>query len=146
MLNLIRIPSLALACLLVVGCAGSASTRGGDDLFEALGGMPRIERFISAAVTHASTDPMIGDLFMDSDLIETTRLLAEQVCELAGGPCQYSGRSMEEAHSGMDIRPGEFNRLVEILQDAMRVEGVPLSAENRIIERLARLQGQVVGQ
>ena len=73
-------------------------------------------------------------------------LLAEQVCQLADGPCNYTGRSMAAAHRGLDLTRAQFNAGAEDLQDAMTAVGVGYHTQNRLIAKLAPMQRDVVTQ
>ena len=70
----------------------------------------------------------------------------EQLCVEAGGPCEYSGDSMEESHKGLNIDRSDFNALVEDLIDAMAAEGVAVPVQNRLLARLAAMRGQIIGR
>ena len=49
-----------------------------------------------------------------------------QFCEVSGGPCRCNGADMKKAHDGMDITRGDFNALVEVLQDSDGRAGHPV--------------------
>lgn len=89
-------------------------------------------------------DERTREFFEFSDQARVKRQLVEQFCVILGGDCVYSGRSMAESHEGLDIRSGEFNALVEILQDAMQAKGVPFAAQNKLLAKLAPMHREVV--
>ncbi len=89
-------------------------------------------------------DSRTREFFEFSDQTRVKQQLVEQFCVILGGDCVYSGRSMAESHEGLDIRRDEFNALVEILQDAMRARGVPFSAQNKLLAKLAPMHREVV--
>ncbi|SDD34374.1 group I truncated hemoglobin [Aquimonas voraii] len=89
-------------------------------------------------------DDRTREFFEFSDQARVKRQLVEQFCVILGGDCVYSGRSMAESHEGLDIRRGEFNALVEILQDAMQAKGVPFAAQNKLLAKLAPMHREVV--
>ena len=62
--------------------------------------------------------------------------LKNQLCELSGGPCQYSRREMRESHAAMGITNTQFNALAENLILAMEENNVPTAAQNRLIKEL----------
>ena len=70
--------------------------------------------------------------------------LVEQFCVEAGGPCEYTGDSMEESHKGLNISRADFNALVEDLIEAMEAEGVAVPVQNRLLARLAPMRGQII--
>ena len=73
-------------------------------------------------------------------------LLAEQFCQLTGGPCKYSGKQMQEAHQDMHLNNAQFNALAEDLQMAMEKNAVANSAQNKLVARLAPMQRAIVSK
>ncbi len=50
---------------------------------------------------------------------------------------------MEDAHKGMGIKDGDFNALVEDLQQSTNKNQVPIPTQNRLLAVLAPLQSSV---
>ena len=95
---------------------------------------------------NAARNPRITHHYDDVDIERLRDKLVEQFCVEAGGPCEYSGDSMEESHKGLNIDRGDFNALVEDLIDAMDAEGVAVPVQNRLLARLAAMRGQIIGR
>jgi len=135
---------LAMLCLplLLAACAQQAPRD--DGLYRALGEEPGIVRIVEGMLLGSARDPRIARHFLDIDIERLREKLIEQLCFESGGPCVYTGDSMEESHKGLHLTPSDFNALVEHLQDAMEAEGVPTSAQNRLLARLAPMRGQVI--
>ena len=131
-----------LFCLLLGACAGQAPKD--DGLYRQLGGEPGVTRIVEGMLLRIAGDPRIVEHFQDSDIQRLRDKLIEQVCLEAGGPCVYTGDSMEESHKGLALTPSDFNALVENLQAAMTAEGVPIPTQNRLLARLATMRGQVI--
>ena len=135
---------LAMLCLplLLAACAQQAPRD--DGLYRALGAEPGIVRIVEGMLLGSARDPRIARHFLDIDIERLRDKLIEQLCFESGGPCVYTGDSMEESHKGPRLTPSDFNALVEHLQDAMDAEGVPTPAQNRLLARLAPMRGQVI--
>lgn len=135
---------LAFLCLplLLAACAQQAPRD--DGLYRALGAEPGIVRIVEGMLLGSARDPRIARHFLDIDIERLRDKLIEQLCFESGGPCVYTGDSMEESHKGLRLTPSDFNALVEHLQDAMDAEGVPTPAQNRLLARLAPMRGQVI--
>jgi hypothetical protein len=50
----------------------------------------------------------------------------------------------QKAHDGMDIRRGDFNALVEVLQQSMDAQGITFGAQNRLLAQLAPMHRDIV--
>lgn len=135
---------LAMLCLplLLAACAQQAPRD--DGLYRALGEEPGIVRIVEGMLLGSARDPRIARHFLDIDIERLREKLIEQLCFESGGPCVYTGDSMEESHKGLRLTPSDFNALVEHLQDAMEAGGVPTPAQNRLLARLAPMRGQVI--
>lgn len=123
--------------------AGAAPIAG-QTMFEAFHGEAGISRIVDDFVARMVADPRISEIFKATDLVRLRRTLKEQVCYLLGGPCAYTGRDMKTTHKDQGVTAADFNAGVENLQAAMTKEGVPFRVQNRLLARLAQMQGDVV--
>jgi hemoglobin len=71
-------------------------------------------------------------------------LLAEQICDLAHGPCQYSGDSMKEVHAGHHISEAEFYGMVQMLRDILKERHIDMASSNELLRLLAPMKRDVV--
>lgn len=131
-----------LLCLLLGACAQQSPKD--DSLYQQLGGEPGITRIVEGMLLRIAEDPRIVEHFQSVDIQRVRDKLVEKFCAEAGGPCTYSGDSMEESHKGMALTPSDFNALVENLQASMTAEAVPVPTQNRLLARLAPMRGQVI--
>jgi hemoglobin len=115
-----------------------------EALFDRLGGYEVIERFVNDGVDKVLADERINHLFEGVDEENLRFQLTEQICDLSGGPCIYSGLSMEESHFGLDITEAEFNALVEDFQLAMRENDIPYGLENQVVALLAPMKPAII--
>ena len=115
-----------------------------DSLYRDLGEQAGITRIVEGMLLNIAADPRIVRHFENIDIVRLRDKLVEQICVEAGGPCTYTGDSMEESHKGQNLTPSDFNALVENLQDAMSAQGVPMPAQNRLLARLVPMRAQVI--
>ncbi|MEQ9464052.1 MAG: group 1 truncated hemoglobin [Haliea sp.] len=134
---------LLLVAMLGLAACGTA-TREERTLFDRLGGTPGIERIVAGLLWEIAEDPLLLPLFADTDIDRFRTKLAEQLCEIADGPCRYSGDSMAETHRHLAITPAQFNSLVDDLIRSMVREGVTVGAQNALLQRLARMYPDIV--
>lgn len=138
--------------LLALGIAGAsllalpalAQSAAPAGLYQALGEKPGIDRLVDDFVNRAVKDPRIGAHFKDTKPAALKESLADQFCQLSGGPCKYEGADMKSAHADMQINKGHFHALVEVLQSAMDAQGIPFSQQNRLLALLAPMHRDII--
>ena len=136
-----------LCIFLIVGLiAGCQTTQSRGSLFEELGGQQGVEEIADRFVRILIKDERTEQAFADTDLDRFYEKVVEQFCEVSGGPCVYSGDSMKDVHRGMDISAADFNAVVEILQKAMEQSDISLSAQNRLLAKLAPMRADMLHQ
>jgi hemoglobin len=113
-------------------------------LFEQLGGMEGIERIVSGMVDRSTADPRIAYAFDNTNHLRLKRLIAQQFCNLSGGPCARRERGMGPAHRHLALRERDFNAVVENLQDSMDAAGTPFRAQLRLLALLAPMKREIV--
>jgi len=126
------------------GALLAGAARADDPLYHDLGERPGIAKIVDDATANFLADDRIKQTFDDTNIDRFKGLLTDQLCVVAGGPCEYKGRSMHEAHKGLHLTDFEFNAVVEDLQKGMDKEGVPFATQNRLLARLAPMQRDVV--
>jgi hemoglobin len=88
-------------------------------VYEALGGASALREAVERFYGRVLADPQLAPRFVGVDL---TRLKCHQALLLSqalGGPQDYDGRSMAEAHAGMAITPDEYARVGSHLVDVL---------------------------
>lgn len=136
-----RLIQPVLVAVLLAGCATQPAH---TSLYDDLGRQEGISSLVESLLDEIADDPRIAPQFAEVDLINLHGRLVEQICAEAGGPCTYGGKSMAEAHAHLAIRESDFNALVEALIAAMEAEGIARPAQNRLLRRLAPMQGDIV--
>lgn len=142
--KLLRLLASATMIVTLAACATKQPASTNDSLYQALGAAPGIEQIADNFIMEIAYDPRVFDRFADSNVERFREKIIEHFCFIADGPCEYTGDSMVLVHRGMDINSAEFNAVVEDLIDAMDKAGTPVSAQNRLLERLAGLRPQII--
>src|SRR6056297_2202164 len=83
-------------------------------LYERLGGPAGIRRIVDGAVAAHMKNPLIGHRFAPyADQPERVEEIKRHTCDFfatgSGGPDAYRGRSMADAHRGMQIDGAEYD-------------------------------------
>ncbi len=116
-------------------------------LFDRLGGNDGIKAVIDKFVENVQQDPAVNKSFKNTKgpkLDAFKKNLADQMCEVTGGPCKYAGKDMKSAHKGMKISDAQFDALVMDLKLAMGEAKVGDAEQTEVVEKLAPLREDIV--
>ena len=116
----------------------------GDALYQQLGALPGLVTLMDDFMVRLLADPRMNPFFKDVDQKHVKDELVVQFCEVSGGPCKRKGSDMKKAHAGFDIDKAAFNALVEVLQQSMDAQGIPFSAQNRLLAQLAPMHREII--
>jgi hemoglobin len=115
-----------------------------DTLYQQLGGQPGLVRLTDDFMVRLLADPRMNPFFKDIDQAKFKSQLADQLCEVSGGPCKFKGKDMKTVHAGQDVTKSNFNALVEVLQQSMDAQGIPFSAQNKLLAQLAPMHREII--
>jgi hemoglobin len=117
----------------------------GPSLYARLGGMDAIHAVVHDFTARVGADTRVSAFFRGVDLAHFEQELSDQICQAAGGPCTYRGRSMAEAHRGLGLTDAHFNAVVEDLVAALNRYGVGALEQHELLTALAAMKGDIVG-
>jgi len=135
---------LAVALAIALAACGRLPATGTTSLYDRLGGAGVMVPVVSETVDTIVADPEVNQSFQQVRLGRVKKHIHAFICELADGPCTYAGDPIKIVHAGLGIREKEFNALVQALRDALHRHGVPESAKNELLRRLAPLKPDIV--
>jgi hemoglobin len=143
---------LVVLAALLAACGGRAATSpttrdaakpAGKPLYDRIGGMDAIDAIVKDFVeVRIARDDRIRDRFTNVDLRHFQAMLADQLCEVSGGPCKYDGKHMRDVHAGMALGDAEFRVFLDDLRLALGA--LPAREQDELLERLATFKEQIV--
>ncbi len=128
--------------LLLAACA--TDPRAEPTLWARLGGAPVVTRVVGETIDRSATDARTKRSFEGVKVARVKEKLVEQVCELSGGPCRYSGDPMGPVHKGLKITAAEFDLLVQFLREALDGAQVGPAEKNELLRLLAPMKRDIV--
>jgi len=131
---------VALSALLLMG----AGARADKTLYESMGGEPALRAALDHFADIVVADDRINFTFAEANMAKFKQLLFEQLCNLSGGPCKYTGRDMRTSHAKLNVNNAEFNALAEDLYISLGQAGVPYRLQNKLMALLAPMQHEIV--
>lgn len=113
-------------------------------LYERLGGNPELEAVVAELWAITSADARINHYFAKTKPEVFAGLMVDFLCQAAGGPCQYKGKDMAGAHTGMKRSEADFNALAENAAKALDKFKVPEKEHAEVMSMLASLKSTVI--
>lgn len=112
--------------------------------YERVGGGAAIRSVVDRFYELVLDDARLASYFTDTDLPRLKRHQVLLVSQVLGGPANYDGRDLREAHAGMDISREHFGLVVSYLAQALSEAGVDQEVISRVGATLAATQDDVV--
>ncbi len=66
------------------------------------------------------------------------------VCEVTGGPCKYTGRSMKESHARLNITEGQWQAMVADFRRTLAAFKVPQKEQEELLTIVGSTKGDIV--
>jgi hemoglobin len=139
------IAGIALALLLSTSHIAAAQER---PLYQRLGGYDAIAAVVTEFADRLFNDPKLEKFFggMSADSRKRFKQLnIELVCGATGGPREYLGRSMPQAHQGSGIRDADFDQVAGHLVATLNKFKVPKKEKDELLAIIGGLRPAIVG-
>ncbi|WP_299792096.1 group 1 truncated hemoglobin [uncultured Shewanella sp.] len=114
-------------------------------LYERLGGEGKIA-LIAADIfdTHAA-NPTIASRYKDSDRERVIKVVTEFLCSGTGGPQDYTGKNMLDAHRAMNINEREYMAVLDDIIVALDKNDVGEREKQEMLMIAYSLKDEILG-
>ncbi len=113
-------------------------------LYERLGGRQKIQAVVEDVVGLHLDNPRIATRFRKTDLPALKQHVCEFFCAGTGGAEAYTGRSLLDAHAGMNIDADELVSAIDDVVKAMKKNDIGAAEQGEVVAILYSLKGDVV--
>lgn len=119
-------------------------------LWDQLGGDAKMQQIVGDFVTAAISDPKVnytrsGRFNLDDQAIAKAKSEAFKfISSAAGGPHQYTGKSLVEIHHGMEITDDEFSAIALDFKLALEKHGTPASLVTAVMQMVESTRPHIV--
>jgi hemoglobin len=137
-----KLKACACVCVTLVLISACASRQ--VSLYDQIGGEQKVAQIADYFIDEIQYDRQILRYFLESDIDRFREKLGEHICVHIDGPCTYTGDDMVKVHTGMNITEADFNRVVELLINAMNRAEVPHRLQNQLLARFAPMRGEMI--
>jgi hemoglobin len=114
-------------------------------LYETLGGQAVIEAVVDDFYKRILHDERISHYFSHLEMEKQREHQTAFISQVVGGPQQYTGRSMHEAHSRLKLTKADFNAVVGHLVATLESFQVPQVHIDAVISKIATLEREILG-
>ncbi|KTG30896.1 group I truncated hemoglobin [Haloferax profundi] len=117
---------------------------GNKTLYERLGGKEAISAVVDEFYDRMLADDDLAHYFEDTDMQAQRAHQTQFISSVAGGPVEYSGADMEEAHAHLGLSHEDFAATATHLQNALEEFDVPEDEIDEVLGAVASLEDDIV--
>ncbi|MBI2189035.1 MAG: group 1 truncated hemoglobin [Acidobacteria bacterium] len=136
----------------MIGAAGirTAAQAPEKSLYDRLGGVYSIatvvDDFIERLLVNSTlnANPAISEARSHVAKAGLKFQVTALVCEVTGGPCTYTGRSMKEAHARLNITEGQWQTMVADFRRTLAAFKVPQKEQEELLTIVGSTKGNIV--
>ncbi|MGW5669583.1 group I truncated hemoglobin [Micromonospora sp. NPDC003776] len=112
--------------------------------YERIGGAAAVKAAVELFYDKVLADPELAGYFTNVNMPEQRRHLALMLAVVLGGPNEYAGRGLAEAHKPLNIPPAHYALVGEHLTATLSQLGVPADIIADVQVVLGQVRDQVV--
>ncbi|GAB3935556.1 group I truncated hemoglobin [Micromonospora vulcania] len=112
--------------------------------YDRIGGASSVKAAVELFYDKVLADPELAGYFADVDMVGQRRHLSLMLTVVLGGPNEYAGRGLAEAHQPLNIPVEHYVRVGGYLDATLRELGVPADILAAVQTVLGQVQDQVV--
>ncbi|MFD1514185.1 group I truncated hemoglobin [Halomarina rubra] len=117
-----------------------------ETIYSQIGGRDAVEAVVDDFYDRVLSDDDLVEYFEGMEMEELRAHQVQFVSSVAGGPVEYTGADMREAHSHLDITEEDFDAVGGYLEAALLDAGVDEDNVAAIMSEVVALKPPVVGQ
>jgi hemoglobin len=112
--------------------------------YDRIGGGRAVSAVVDRFYESVLADPQLAPFFVETDVNRLKRHQVLLISQVMGGPADYDGRSLRDAHDGLNISSDDFGRVVTHLVTALQEASVPGDVIGRLGTQLGAAEKDVV--
>jgi hemoglobin len=113
-------------------------------IYDRIGGQEALIAVVDDFYERVLADPELAVFFRGTTMSRLKGKQVEFFAAALGGPQEYSGQSMKDAHRGRGIGQQHFDLVAKYLIEALLTAGVPQGTVDEIIGAIAPLAPEIV--
>jgi hemoglobin len=113
-------------------------------LYAALGAEVGIRTVVDDFYDRVINDPALATYFASADMTALRRHQVDFLSAATGGPKQYTGRALADAHAELAVTGEAFDLVVSHLLESLAACGVEPPTIDRVVAALSPLRSDIV--
>lgn len=114
-------------------------------IFDRIGGQAAVNAAVEIFYGKVIADPVVNGFFKNTDMKAQRAKQAKFLAFVMGGPEKWKGKSMLEAHKGMNLTDEHFGAIAGHLQTTLEELKVPADVIGEIMTIAASTHDDIVG-
>lgn len=114
-------------------------------LYDKVGAASGIESLVLAFYVKVLADPELAPFFRSASFEKLYAMQREFFAMALGGPVEYTGASLAQAHHGRGISSHHFSLFATHLLETLKEHGLPDEDASEVIERLNHFANEITG-
>lgn len=138
---------LLVLAITILSSSFSWSADAPASLYKRLGGYDAIAAVTDDFIGRLATDPQLGKFFAghsQDSLKKIRQHVVDFLCLATGGPCNYTGRDMKTAHTGLGITGADWDVAVKHLVATLDKFKVPEKEKGEVLAAVSGLKKDIV--
>ena len=115
-----------------------------ETLYERLGAQAGIESLVDRIVDLHLANPEVSTRFENGDMERSRAMAKEFFAAGSGGPVEYTGKSMLDAHLGMNVSEQELIAVDDNMMQAMNDLGYGQPKRDEVLAIAFSLKGEII--
>ena len=117
-----------------------------ETIYSQIGGRDAIESVVDDFYDRVLADDRLAGFFGGMDMQELRAHQVQFISSVAGGPVEYTGGDMREAHAHLDIDDGDYDAVCDHLERALRRNGVGDDNVETILSEVEKRRAPILGR
>lgn len=113
-------------------------------LYEKLGGQQFVAQIVDDFYQRVLADDTVNYFFANTDMEKQRRHQTAFISHALGGSNQYTGRSMEKAHAGLNRQPEHFEAIANHLGESLDEYELTQAEIKSVLQRVSTLREAVL--
>ena len=113
-------------------------------LFKKYGGFSTVSTIVHQFYLDVLASPNLKSYFASVDMERLIDHHTKFISHALGGPAEYTGRSLEQGHRGLQISHAHFDEVAEILRDTLEDAGMEAADVESVMAIVGQTRAAIV--